>query len=56
MEKVDGSDADTTEWIKLGSSWIQTTHLGVPTSPERLLSSKMDAIPRGLDQVDNVLP
>jgi hypothetical protein len=40
----------------LSVSWIQTTQLEAPSTPESLLSSRMDAIPRGLDQVGDGLP
>jgi hypothetical protein len=46
MDKVDGTELDKSECIKLGFSWIQT--IQPPSTPDSLLSSRMDAIPRGL--------
>jgi hypothetical protein len=37
-------------------SWIQTTPPEVPSTPDSLLSSRMDAITRELDQVCDGLP
>jgi hypothetical protein len=44
-------------------SWIQKTKLEAPSSPDSLLSSRMDEIPRGLDQwlmsfheIENLMP
>jgi hypothetical protein len=37
-------------------SWIQTTQLEAPITPNSLLSSRMDANSRGLDQVGDGLP
>jgi hypothetical protein len=56
MDKVDGTDADKSEWIKL-------KFLMDPDNPalgynysNSLLSSRMDAITRGLDQGGDGLP
>jgi hypothetical protein len=43
IDKVDGPDVDKSEWIKIESSWIQTTQLEVPSTPDSLLSSRMDS-------------
>jgi hypothetical protein len=43
MDKVDGLNGDKSEWIKWSFSWIQITQLDDPSTPDSLLSSRMDA-------------
>jgi hypothetical protein len=43
MDKIDGPNADKSEWINLEFSWIQINQLEVPRTPDSLLSSRMDA-------------
>jgi hypothetical protein len=53
MDKIDGPETDKSEW-SWSFSWIQTIQ---PTSTSySLLSSRMDASSRGLDQVGDGLP
>jgi hypothetical protein len=54
VDKIDGHDEDKSEFIKL--EFLMNPDNPSSKTPESLLSSRMDAIPRGVDQVGDGLP
>jgi hypothetical protein len=53
MDKVDGPDKEKYEWIKM--EFLMDPDNQPTSTPNILLSSRMDSIPRGLDQVGDGL-
>jgi hypothetical protein len=56
MNKVDGTDTDKSEWIKLEFLMDPDNPALGSNYSDSLLSSRMDANSRGLDQVGDGLP